>query len=184
MRTATHLPAFAILLLAAAGATAAGERPSPTSNTPGSRCAVWTREASFAASVAEHDAQAFSEHLAPGAVFLNGRPPHFEGNAAVIAGWDDIVKGESLLLRWHPEYVAVGGDGRTAVSRGPFTMEDPDVNAAARFRIGVFQSVWILDADGSWRVMFDGGGPPPRPATEDEVRKLQASWSMECPFRD
>ena len=45
-------------------------------------------------------------------------------------------------------------------------MEDPDVNAPSRFGIGTFQSVWVRDA-GTWRVMFDGGGPPPEPATFD-----------------
>jgi ketosteroid isomerase-like protein len=185
MRSTDHRPAAAMLVFffASTAALASGT-PAAGSESSDPRCAVWAREASFAASVAGHDAGSFAAHLAPGAVFINGRPPHFEGNAAIVAGWGDIIRGESLQLRWHPEYVAIGGDGRTAISRGPFTMENSDVNAEAGFRIGEFQSVWILGTDGTWRVMFDGGGPPPRPASEEEVRALQKSWSMACPFHD
>jgi ketosteroid isomerase-like protein len=146
------------------------------------RCAVWQREASFADSVARHDEAAFAEHLAEGAVFVNAKPPHLQGRAEIIDGWRSIIAGEQLILRWHPEFVAVGGDGRTALSRGPFTMERPDSNPEARFRIGTFQSVWTLAADGHWRVLFDGGGPPPEPATETEVRAAQASWTRVCPY--
>jgi ketosteroid isomerase-like protein len=146
------------------------------------RCAVWRREASFAATVEHHDAGAFAEHLANGAVFLNGQPPHLHGEAEVIEGWSEIVQGKGLTLRWHPEFVAVGGDGRTALSRGPFTMEREDVNPKARFRIGVFMSTWTKGDDGQWRVLFDGGGPPSRAATEEEVRAMQKSWSTACPF--
>ena len=181
------------LVLAATTAVASDEVPSSAA-AASPRCAVWLREASFAASVEHHDAKAFASHLAAGAVFLNGRPPHFQGEAAVIEGWAGIVAGEGLILRWHPDFVAIGGDGRTALSRGPFTMEraaDPAAESAAakvnpddRFRIGTFQSVWTKDDDGSWKVMFDGGGPPPQPATEAVVRAMQASWKPDCPLRD
>jgi len=149
---------------------------------PSARCAVWQREAGFAESVARHDASAFAEHLAEGAVFINGQPPHLHGRDEILQGWQAIIEGKPLILRWHPEFVAISGDGRSALSRGPFTMENTDLNPEARFRIGVFQSVWTLAEDGRWRVMFDGGGPAPKPATGSEVRAAQASWSAECPY--
>lgn len=181
------------LPLAGAASSARQESQSPSAEvTP--RCAVWLREASFAASVEKHDAAAFASHLAKGAVFINGRPPHLHGEAEVAAGWAGIVAGDGLILRWHPEFVAIGGDGRTALSRGPFTMERvdapaaqsaaPALNPADRFRIGTFQSVWTKDGDGQWKVMFDGGGPPPQPATEAEAKAMQASWQPDCPLTD
>ncbi len=184
----TTLKATAVLMLAMtllALALQAGEVSDATPAAmaaPSARCAVWQREASFADAVARHDESAFAEHLAEGAVFINGQPPHLHGRGEILQGWRTIIEGKPLILRWHPEFVAVGGDGRTALSRGPFTMENADLNPEARFRIGVFQSVWTLAEDGRWRVMFDGGGPAPRPATESEASAVQASWSADCPY--
>ena len=185
------LCAVLAFVVCAAAAIAAEDAPVPGGAEPkryamgvmSPRCSVWAREASFAAAVEQHDAEAFAAHLADGAVFINGRPPHLHGEAAIVEGWRGIIAGDGLILRWHPEFIAIGGDGRTAISRGPYTMEDPDVNAPSRFGIGTFQSVWVRDA-GTWRVMFDGGGPPPEPATEEAVRALQKSWKRACPFRD
>lgn len=179
---ATALALAMALLAIALRAGEPSERRPAAALTPSARCAVWQREASFADSVARHDASAFAEHLAEGAVFINGQPPHLHGRGEILQGWRTIIEGKPLILRWHPEFVAVGGDGRTALSRGPFTMENADLNPEARFRIGVFQSVWTLAEDGRWRVMFDGGGPAPTPASESEVRAVQASWSENCPY--
>jgi len=169
-------------LLCIASAAEAKDKP-PAASPAEARCAVWQREASFADAVLRHDTKAFAAHLAKGAVFINGQPPHLHGEAEVLEGWSGIIAGEGLILRWHPEFVAIAGDGRTALSRGPFTMENPSVNPEARFRIGVFQSVWTLGEDGQWSIAFDGGGPPPKPANEAEVRAMQSSWKQECPFR-
>jgi ketosteroid isomerase-like protein len=145
-----------------------------------SACAVWDRENSFSRSVRDHDAAAFAEHVLPGAVFLTGPDEITRGRAAVVAGWGDILRGADLRLEWHPTSVEAASDG-VALSRGPYWIEITKPGAPVRWLGGVFQSTWVRDADGAWRVAFDGGTPPPVPTTEEQIEKIKASIPARCP---
>lgn len=144
-------------------------------------CAVWERERSFAATVAAHDAIAFAEHVHAQAAFDAGSAQPIHGRAAVVAAWKDIIAGTSIKLRWSPGVVTLGGDGSLAISRGPAWIEDSRPGATSRHRVGEFISTWIRDRDGQWRVLFDGGAAPMRPATAADVAKLIASIPAQCP---
>ena len=88
-----------------------------------------------------------------------------------------------LLLRWYPDAVDVSGDGNTALSRGPYWMDNPAAPAGKRYRIGRFISTWVRGGDGQWQVVFDGGGGNvPKPATQAEVEALAAARKA-CPYR-
>jgi ketosteroid isomerase-like protein len=144
-------------------------------------CEVWNRERSFAASVASHDATAFADHVQANAAFDAGSPTPTHGRDAVVADWKDIIDGTQIKLGWSPGIVTIGGDGGLAISRGPSWIEDLRPNPKQRYRIGEFISTWIKDADGTWRVLFDGGAGPMHPASADDVAKLVASLPKECP---
>ena len=144
-------------------------------------CAVWNRERSFAASVAQHDALAFADHVHPQAVFNAGSPEPTHGRAAVVSDWKDIIEGTQIKLGWSPGIVTIGGDGSLAISRGPSWIEDLRPNSKQQYRIGEFISTWIRDTDGQWRVLFDGGAGPMNAASAEDVAKLVASLPKECP---
>jgi ketosteroid isomerase-like protein len=144
-------------------------------------CAVWDRERSFAASVEHHDAAAFAEHVHAKAVFDAGSPEPTRGRDAIVTGWKSIIDGKLLRLGWSPSIVTIGGDGNLAVSRGPDWIEDLRPNTKQRFQIGEFNSIWIRDTDGQWRVLFDDGDVTPHAASADDVGKLVASLPKECP---
>ena len=87
-----------------------------------------------------------------------------------------FLDGKGLLLRWYPDAVDVSGDGNTALSRGPYWMDNPAAPAGKRYRIGRFISTWVRGGDGQWQVVFDGGGGNvPKPATQAEVEALAAA---------
>jgi uncharacterized protein (TIGR02246 family) len=153
----------------------------PVAATGDAECAVWAREASFAQSVADHDGKAFHDHVHPKAVFVEGDGTYLRGREAVEVAWRAIVQGEKLRLVWHPAAVALTGDGNVAVSRGSYVFEDLRPDAKQRFRTGTFQSTWVRETDGVWRVTIDGGTPPPAPATEEEAKKLLAEMRVQCP---
>lgn len=162
-------------------APAAEPAPPPVIAMSAAECEVWTRERSFAQSVADHDAAAFAEHLHPGAVFIGGPQP-LRGAKAVAEGWAPLVAGEKVRLRWHPEQVVIGGDPDVALSMGPYWLEDPRPGADPRYRSGRFISTWKRDADGTWHVLFDGGGgSEAKPASEAEIAALQAALPATCP---
>ena len=174
-----------------APATAAIPPPPKTESTQkpamsAAECEVWNRERSFAASVEHHDAAAFADHVHAHAAFDAGSPEPIHGRAAVVEGWKGIIEGKQINLGWSPGIVTIGGDGSLAISRGPSWIEDlrPDPkqpDSVKRYRIGEFISTWIRDADGKWRVLFDGGAAPMHAATADDVAKLIASLPKECP---
>lgn len=150
------------LLLCAAIVAAPLQAEEPTTSDD-ARCAVWARELSFAKSVADHDAQAFAEHLHPDAVFgVGNKPTH--GRDAITREWTGIIEGIAVKLKWYPAIVSVGGDGATAYSSGPALFQDPKTGATSLSRFG---SVWQRGADGVWRVIFDDGT---RPAPADGRR--------------
>jgi ketosteroid isomerase-like protein len=144
-------------------------------------CAVWNRERSFAASVAHHDAAAFAEHVNAHAVFDAGSTDPTRGRDAIVAGWNGIIEGKKTRLDWYPNVVTIGGDGNLAVSRGPYWMEDLRPDPKQHYQIGEFNSIWIKDPDGQWRVLFDDGNAEPHGASADDVAKLVASLPKECP---
>jgi ketosteroid isomerase-like protein len=147
---------------------------------PAETCAVWDREVAFARSVETHDAAAFAEHVHRGAVFVDSEGIA-QGRDAIVKGWASIVRGDALHLGWHPTSVVVTGDPRVALSRGPYWLEIAKPGEAPRFMTGTYQSVWVKDADGAWRVLVDGGTPPPKESTPEAIAQLKASMPAACP---
>jgi uncharacterized protein (TIGR02246 family) len=180
-------PRFALALLGCIGCgdahptpAAAPLRPVPSSTNDAS-CVVWDREVSFARAVHDHDARAFAEHVQSGAVFVQGDGALLRGRDAIASDWDKIIRGDGLRLEWHPTSVVQTGAPGVALSRGPYWIEFTKPDAKQRFVTGSFQSLWVLDADGAWRVLVDGGTPAPTPATEDQLQTLKASIPQQCP---
>lgn len=175
---------LAITLMTAGAAlprSAAASAPVPPAMSA-AECEVWLRERSFAKTVEAHDAGAFAAHLVTDTVFGAASPRPVRGRDAVVADWKEIIEGTTIALRWHPQFVSIGADPDIAISSGPAWTEFFDPSAKQRFTISRFNSVWMRDADGQWRVLFDGGTPP-KPATPEEVAKLVASLPATCPRR-
>jgi ketosteroid isomerase-like protein len=174
--------AFALSTLALSCGCAGAGRPvaAPPSSPGATACSVWEREVGFARSVQEHEANAFAEHVHPGATFIDG-DSLLRGPAAIAEAWKVFLVGEKLRIDWHPRTVVLSGGGRVALSRGPYWIERMKPDANPRFLTGVYQSVWVQDADGVWRVTIDGGTPEPVPANEADVAKIKASLPAQCP---
>lgn len=141
---------------------------------------MWYRELSFAASVASHDEAAFLQHVHPQAMFVEGEKGVTRGRDAILAEWKPIIAGQPVLLHWHPTSVVVAERANTAVSRGPYVIEDPRPNAPARYKKGLFQSVWVKDTDGAWRVLIDGGTPPPVAISSEEAEHIKSELRAAC----
>lgn len=108
-------------------------------------------ETAFAATMAERDLEGFRSFLAEEAVFFTGRVQR--GATEIEAAWSPYFEGEAAPFSWQPDQVEVLESGTLALSSGPVL--DPEGN-----RIGTFNSVWRLEPDGRWRVVFDKGCPP------------------------
>ena len=112
---------------------------------------VRAAETAFARTMADRDWEAFKTSISVEAIFFGKGV--LRGRDAVAAGWKPFFAGATAPFSWEPELVEVLESGTLALSSGP--VMDP-----AGKRVGTFQSVWRLEADGRWRIIFDKGCPP------------------------
>lgn len=112
---------------------------------------VRAAETAFARSMADRDHAAFVSHLSEEAVFFSGRV--LRGKAAVASDWKRFYEGPKAPFSWEPEHVQVLDSGTLALSSGP--VRDPGGK-----RVGTFNSIWRLESDGRWKIVFDNGCPP------------------------
>ena len=109
---------------------------------------VIATEQAFAKTMASRDFKAFVTFLSPDAVFFSGTTVK-HGPAEVAAQWQPYFEGRKAPFSWAPDHVEVLASGKLALSTGPVYEEGKIV--------GRFNSVWRLEADNSWRVVFDKG---------------------------
>lgn len=131
----------ALALLFAAGAHAADPERL--------RQQVEDSERAFARSMAERDHAAFSNFVSEEAVFFTDDAP-LRGKRQVAAAWESYFQEPAAPFSWAPEQVVVLDSGTLALSSGP--VRDP---SGARF--ATFNSIWRLEPDGQWRIVFDKG---------------------------
>jgi ketosteroid isomerase-like protein len=112
---------------------------------------VFAAESAFAHTLAARDSQAFTRYVARDAIFFGGKGAT-HGRAAVEKSWQPFFEGAAPPFSWAPENVEVLESGNLALSTGP--VRDPSGK-----QIGTFNSIWRLDPDGQWRVVFDKGCP-------------------------
>jgi ketosteroid isomerase-like protein len=115
---------------------------------------VRAAETAFAATMAARDAAAFAAFVSEEAVFL-GRDV-LRGRAAVREGWARFFTDPQPPFSWESQQVEVLDSGTLALSSGP--VKDPD-----GIMVATFTSIWRLEADGCWRVIFDRGCPVAAP---------------------
>jgi ketosteroid isomerase-like protein len=110
---------------------------------------VERREIAFARTMETRDIEAFKRFVSPEAIFLTGKDP-LVGREAIIQAWATFFEEETAPFSWHPDEIVVLESGHLAFSSGP-------VFGTAGENLGRFNSVWRLDEDGEWRVVFDKG---------------------------
>lgn len=123
---------------------AAGPKPSVQQQ-------VWQAEQNFAQTMAARDLNRFASFVADEAIFING-PTALRGKTKVLAHWASYFKEKEAPFSWQPDQVEVLDSGQLALSSG--LVRDPQGKVLARFN-----SIWRLEADGKWRVIFDKGSP-------------------------
>ena len=106
-------------------------------------------ERAFAKTMADRDLQSFGGYVAEEGIFF-GRKGPLRGRAAVVAAWTPFFEGKEAPFSWEPEVVEVLPSGSLALTSGP--VRDPKGTL-----IGTFSTIWRLEPDGRWRVVFDRG---------------------------
>ena len=108
-------------------------------------------EQAFAQTMADRDFAAFQAFLSAETIFFAGENP-MRGAATVAEAWKGYFDGDQAPFSWQPRTVVVLASGDLAQSSGP--VFDPAGN-----QVGNFHSIWRLEDDGEWRIVFDKGYP-------------------------
>ena len=136
---------------------------------------VLASERAFAKSMADRNREAFASYVADDAIFFGGPVP-LQGKAQVVHGWAGFFEGTEAPFSWEPDEVEVLSSGKLALSTG--LVKDPAGTVVSRFN-----SIWRLEAPGTWRVVFDKGSPATQaergldPAAEPYIRDSERAWA-------
>lgn len=110
---------------------------------------VRAAERAFAKTMADRDLAAFTSHIAVEGIFF-GPNGALRGRDAVVEAWERFFEAKDAPFSWEPETVEVLDSGTLALTSGP--VRDPQGKL-----VGTFTSIWRLESDGRWRVVFDKG---------------------------
>ena len=130
---------------------------------------VRCREIGFSQATERQDLEAFSSFIDADARFVGGSV--LRGVEDITAAWAVFFQDDGPTIKWRPQIIEVLDDGKLALSRGPYRTLSRDAEGAIIERWGTFNSVWRLNADGEWRVVFDAGSPAAG-EPDDETKSL------------
>ena len=106
-------------------------------------------ERAFARTMVDRDFDAFTSFLADETIFFSGETP-LNGKQQVADAWKPFFQEPGVPFSWEPVTVVVLDSGTLALSSGP--VHDPDGK-----QVATFNSIWRLEPDGTWQIIFDKG---------------------------
>ena len=146
---------------------------------------VRCREIGFSKSVETQDVTLFASFIDADARFVSNVVTH--GPEAIAAAWGVFFTKGGPTIKWRPQFVEVLETGTLALTRGPYRMVTIDEQGKMAEHWGTFNSVWRLQENGEWNVVFDAGSPASEaPADtvktilsqEDSCEKRELGWTM------
>jgi ketosteroid isomerase-like protein len=130
---------------------------------------VRCREIGFSQSVEEQDTEAFRSFIDTDARFVGNSV--VRGVDAVVEAWAVFFTAEGPIIKWRPQIIEVLDNGTLALSRGPYRVITRNAEGKTVENWGTFNSIWRLNDDGQWRVVFDAGNPAAT-APDDATKAL------------
>ncbi len=133
---------------------------------------VRCREIGFSRSVEIQDHDRFASFIDPDARFVGNKVDR--SREAIAEAWAVFFTGDLPSIKWRPQFVEVLESGDLALSRGPYRIIDKNDQGETTEAWGTYNSVWRLNAEGEWLIVFDAGSFPDE-TPSDEQRKLLES---------
>ena len=138
---------------------------------------VRCREIGFSQSVENQDIDAFRAFIDADARFVGASVRR--GVDSIAEGWSVFFTADGPTIRWRPQIIEVLDNGRLALSRGQYITTSVNSDGDTVESWGTFNSVWRLNDDGVWRVVFDAGSPAT--GKPDEETRALLDQEGDCP---
>ena len=140
---------------------------------------VRCQEIRFSQSVETQSAELFASFIEADARFVGGVVSR--GTEEVAAAWSIFFAEDGPKIKWRPQIVEVLEDGTLALSRGPYKMTVTDEAGNISEHWGTFNSIWRLQDDGSWKVVFDAGSSAAEAPPKEVQDLLDQETTTSCP---
>lgn len=122
-------------------------------------------DAQFAAlSVAQGISVAFPAYAAEDLLITGSRDHYYLEGPAEIAAWYAGSTPAEEVLDWAPIIADASPSGDLGYTIGTYTDRLIGPNGTASIAYGKYLTIWLRQADGSWRYIGDGGAPSPAPS--------------------
>jgi ketosteroid isomerase-like protein len=156
-----------LLLLAVIGTPALGDPAQEV------RC----REIGFSKSVESQDRDGFASFIDPDARFVGNKVDR--SREAIAEAWAVFFTGDLPSIKWRPQFIEVLESGDLALSRGPYRIIDENEQGEVTEAWGTYNSVWRLNADGKWLIVFDAGSFPDETPSDEQRQLLESDAGCE-----
>ena len=147
--------------------------PAPADLADDVRC----REIGFSKSVENQDRERFASFIDPDARFVGSKVDR--SPEAIAEAWAVFFTGELPSIKWRPQFIEVLESGDLALSRGPYRIIDKNEQGEVKEAWGTYNSVWRLNADGEWLIVFDAGSFPDETPSEEQRQLLESDAGCE-----
>lgn len=139
------------LLLVFTALSAAAQKPD----------ALLKADRDFQKATAQHRLDGWMSYMADNAVLFNINPP-VAGKKAIADFYRPTFENPDFQLTWSPSRgeIFISGDMGYTSGRYEMRLKSPKGNLIVRK--GSYLTVWKKQADGSWKVIADGGEPDPQ----------------------
>ena len=138
---------------------------------------VRCREVGFSQSVETQDRERFASFIDPDARFVGNKVDR--SREAIAEAWAVFFTGDLPLIKWRPQFIEVLESGDLALSRGPYRIIDKNEQGEVKEAWGTYNSVWRLNADGEWLIVFDAGSFPDETPSDEQRQLLESDAGCE-----
>lgn len=121
----------------------------------------------FAAATAERGLEGWMSAFDTTGIQMEADRPFTPGLAAVRATMAPAFADTAWHLTWEPTMAFASAAGDLGYTLGTWRSSRAGPDGVAEVHTGKYVTIWRRQADGGWRVVFDGGNPdtaPPRAA--------------------
>jgi len=163
MKALVSQAALASLILAAC--TGAPQPPDPEEV----RQSLMDADRAFAAATAERGLEGWLAAYDSSGIQMEPDAPFTPGIGAVRAAMAPAFADTSFHLTWEPTMAFASKAGDLGYTLGTWRSASRDASGVEAVHTGKYVTIWRRQADGSWKVVFDGGNPdsPARPGARD-----------------
>lgn len=139
---------------------------SPTAGSPDPAAvtaSLIAADQAFAAATAARRLEGWMEAFDSTAIQMEPDVPFTPGLPAIRAAMAPVFADTTWHLTWQPALAFASQAGDLGYTLGTWRSTRTDAAGAEHIATGKYMTIWRRQADGGWKVVFDGGNPDTAP---------------------